>query len=710
MEEPLLPPPSVHSRGTDETRQCAISLASSALASLVASMRSAAGDFSVPSLRELLKWARRWWRITTDPGLLESRTSRRRCWQWLWPLLSIVITIADYTASLNGSGNPASASLDAILVVLACALAWRGFPIGNVLLDVVIGTLVTGSIFYEQQTATIEVRSCSAFGVVSYVEVCVFMSLIGMHSIVVILNMVFCIITALTTESLLHDAGPMVVVTLFASIGMVCLEYFLASMFHELQSQLDCNQRLLDFATDGFGIVDTRTRVLSNMSPKMAQTLGVKELQGFDLGSFVDLSDHPTLARFLGQDASSSASTQPEAVLVTCHTGMVQFDARLVPYKLHEDSLRIGFCIQMLGEVRSVTENAADVKYSSGASQGALEDGMVEFEQQQTPDALEPAEPREQERELVFDLEEGGGTYPDHYFQLHHVVPSQLEIGAARPRLTRGPSSQQAHHRDDDDARSTTLSISTWTVSAAGTVCQCGPECKRLQRFVSTSTIGVQTGGDEDAGGKPGKPPRPPQAARKVSPDAQAPHRGCVSERRSRRKRTPDDRRPAQPKVCVNEGVPALEQFAATPRRTRVECLSNLVQSFNTTGTGCCSKHLVWTAINSVVMEELAKPCATCSLHQDWQCSECMALNAWEDEDEQDGEQLCRSCCNIVEPLLPGEHSLRAAMAVANHDGRSDALTMCATSSCDASESSLDERCSPHPPTAVADCSKNASA
>eukprot|EP00971_Amphidinium_carterae_P139082 2756306-Amphidinium_carterae.1 len=129
-------------------------------------------------------------------------------------------------------------------------------------------------------------------------------------------------------------------------------EFCTASLFLELLRELECNQLLLDGVTDGFGVVDSETGKLVSVSPKMLDTFECSDLQGKHLESLVDPVDRCVLANFLGAMGKSKLQVAP--VLLTCSSAGVQFDARLVPYKM--DGTKAAFCVQLVGEQRAVAQ------------------------------------------------------------------------------------------------------------------------------------------------------------------------------------------------------------------------------------------------------------------------------------------------------------------------------------------------------------------
>jgi len=476
------------------------------------------------------------------------------------------------------------ATVFAILLFHSCS-----FPVASVYIDGILGFLVCMTVFIEQNTADPLQYKSSAFSEVQFAEVMVFLSFIGMHSSVVIFTLILAVVNACTVEAEVISIGDILqtmMVTAFTAFGCVCLEFFVASLYHELQTQLDGNKRLLDTATDGFGTVDSTTGCLTQVSPKMAQTLNRMDLLGESLCAFVDGRDHNLLHQFYGD---AEQGVQPCAILVTCNAGTMEFEVRLIPYRACGTD--IGFCVQMVGEPRSTLPasqtgqqfpSEEDAKRTSSSN-----DEVVQANLPRSGDQTET---------------EGEGPTPLREF----------------PR----------YFRDDASHTSNTLTLSSWTASL-----QSVPPRRQVM------DIGVQTGQDP----KRRRPPAPLSASTLFSG-------GTVARRR---------RKTAEVTLAqIEEGKPAVAGFAATPTSTRGNSVENLLKSFNITGRGCCSKHIAYTDVQRIVGEELSRKCGTLTHHSDWQCSSCLSLNPWDDEEEFDeededvAEQVCVVCQAVVQPLV----------------------------------------------------------
>eukprot|EP00971_Amphidinium_carterae_P112261 2223740-Amphidinium_carterae.1 len=149
---------------------------------------------------------------------------------------------------------------------------------------------------------------------------------LGLHSSVVPLIFAACLVAVLRYGSM-TDGLPTILLTAVFGCGSMTFEFAVASLFRELHTELECNQLLLDGATDGFGVVDSENCVLVTASPKMLETFGYRSVQGQRLDTLVDTADHGVLAKFFG---SVAKGVHPAPVLLTCSSQCSQFDIRLV--------------------------------------------------------------------------------------------------------------------------------------------------------------------------------------------------------------------------------------------------------------------------------------------------------------------------------------------------------------------------------------------
>eukprot|EP00971_Amphidinium_carterae_P239959 4763657-Amphidinium_carterae.1 len=256
---------------------------------------------------------------------------------------------------------------DILMIVVAFTLSSRKSFVGTLYMDFLIGggfmiqcCLSLDSeqigVLHEDGNQSVSLGTCfwSPFGnLLAFVG----LVLVGIHTFVapfVLLPGVIVVLTRASTAELLPYLGLGIILW---TISMQ-FEYATAYLFRQLQAELACNQRLLDGATDGFGVVDSEHGVVVSASPKMLSTFGCSEMQGQHLDAFVDSGDVGNLAGFLGAAVHDSVPQVPVPVLVTCSSQKMQFDVRMVPYKM--DGFKIGFIVQMVGERRSISERRSN--------------------------------------------------------------------------------------------------------------------------------------------------------------------------------------------------------------------------------------------------------------------------------------------------------------------------------------------------------------
>jgi len=367
-----------------------------------------------------------------------------------------------------GTGDVMNVCYDIPFIALSCLWSvyhpgMGRFAIDNVNFDVLIGSIMAGSIFIEQMHAD-PISFGGPFGWIQFAQAMVVCSFLGLHSLFVImlyvLSVVFLCCSDIGKELQIGDLLMIFCVNSICAIGCICLEYFVASLYHTLQRQLDENRRLLDSATDGFGAVHCETGLLLSVSPKMAQTLGRSDLLGQHISTFIEARDHVALGQFLG-----SGALEPTAVLVTCVSKASQFEVRLIPFQTNGSN--VGFCVQTIGEVREIA-----------SKQGGEEKDVQ---------AMHPFNDIEPTPTIFDDV----GVQSD--------AESRMELDGVGPLRN--------FLKDD-----TNLSLSSWTISSGGLT--------GLRRgCVHTTSIGIQTGRNR----RPGCPPAPLEAS-SLSGHPPAPH------------------------------------------------------------------------------------------------------------------------------------------------------------------------------------------
>jgi len=439
------------------------------------------------------------------------------------------------------------------------------------------------------------------------------MALAGVHSLAVVwlwaLTMVaWCVgLGAGMPEAAALYWEPIVSLTMLIGAGSIALEFAMALLHREWQTQLGCKETLLEQVTDGFGAVDAQTGVIHAASPKLLETLG-SSLVGQTLASALSDEDCAALVKFFGE--AVPGGSPPEAVLLTWTSEEVEFDVRMVPY--HLEGSRVGFCVQRMGEQRFCNRRPGE------AAADAEEEAEEEASQQQQPP--------------VFVTEEAGGAAA---VSPQAVQVARIEQGDAAP-----PSLQHGAVRLPTRRSLGTLSLSSWSLSCDGSTAAPAATHQQQKKKVEMRTVGTQVH------------PQPqtlpaPLSASSVPKEGQA---KALQKRHMKR-------------VCkakVVEGRAHLKHFTATPLATRGNALQHLLSSFNVDGKGCCSRHIAWMGVQELVTAELLQPCGAFDFFTEWQCPECDALNNFDtfppmdDSDSDSGQplQLCCVCHELVEPQL----------------------------------------------------------
>mmetsp|Transcript_61549 Transcript_61549/g.146842 ORF Transcript_61549/g.146842 Transcript_61549/m.146842 type:complete len:736 (-) Transcript_61549:108-2315(-) len=651
-------------------------------------------------------WIQHWWRVTTAQDFLQSRISRRASWRFIIPALSFVFSTLDTISALSGIGEKWWPLADLPYVIISCIYAWSNIRPDNLYVDVVLGGLLGMVCFVQFQNSHVstidvgdssEAADCSPRATVFFASLIMCGCFMGFHGCVIIwfwaLAAVCCFISA--GQSSGEDDLQILLNTTVISIGCLGMELAIASLYREWQTQLGCNQRLLDCATDGFGVVDCDSGIVLEASPKMLRTLDCSSnrLVGHPLKALVAAGDYSALTDFFG-DAQQGVA--PAAVMVTCMSERLQFEVRMVPYQLHGS--QIGFCVQRVGEVRTVATVHTAVKASTAEKkhvQDASLSGSRPHAAHSSADHLSCAASAAGKLTPIASSDEEGAAADDvediddsvsQVMPRHCQASSTCGSTAAPPPAAAAAAAaastassestnlqlKESHPATPPEAiplgtahlhqthlamphpapRSLgTLSLSSWSVSCEGSNLDSGSAVASqkpppaaaattavAKKVVETRTFGVQVE-------LKSKPPAPLTAS--TVPKAEE-----TKARLIRRKKLA--------KACsavVEEGKPRLPTFVATPRTTRWNSLCHLARSCNVNGTGCCPKHVAWMGLQGLISEELISPCGSLAFLRDWQCSECFAMNAFDDadmaEEEEEREMLCTICNEFVKPFLP---------------------------------------------------------
>eukprot|EP00403_Amphidinium_massartii_P007545 CAMPEP_0178375516 /NCGR_PEP_ID=MMETSP0689_2-20121128/2927_1 /TAXON_ID=160604 /ORGANISM="Amphidinium massartii, Strain CS-259" /LENGTH=663 /DNA_ID=CAMNT_0019995509 /DNA_START=8 /DNA_END=1999 /DNA_ORIENTATION=- len=579
-----------------------------------------------------------WFRTTTNRDYLQSPISRRRWWKWFWPTITTLALVSDAAAVVAGSGAWSTVCGDAAFLLITLLVCVRyTLQLTTIRADLVLGLSFLANVAWWMLQLSLAKDGLITLDAGSLSMVILFFCCLGVHSSISLLTLVCGIISKICfAASEWEDIMYCILELMISSAAAVILEFCIASLYQDLQAKAACNQQLLDFATDGFGAVQTVSWRLTQASHKMAETFGrpEEELVGCGLDALVDDRDRGSVRTFLEEAAKGSAAS---ALLVTASSRGWQFEVRLMPYKVNHDGAEIGFCMQLVGEMRAIETTSPAAQCGSLAAAGHQEgqpcpsdaEGEAMLACQSSADEQQPQELR--------------CTAPSSSF-----VQQAEAMEASRPSRPLG-----------------TLSFSSWTISAPS-VKDFNMRLKKKEMM----TQATQTGETQ----RRRKPPAPlaaatgnlqcaawqPGGGRGTGRQPKSRHRGTSSSGRQQG-RLPD--------VRIEEGRPVLSRFSPTPRSTRGNCLNGLVKSFNITGPGCCSKHVGYMALYDVLLEELTGSCGNLTLNSDWQCPDCLSLSKWQEDvdsasDDDSGsaglEQFCMMCGTVVENPI-----LRAAIATA---------------------------------------------
>jgi len=575
-----------------------------------------------------------WFRTTTNRDYLQSPISRRRWWKWFWPTITTLALVSDAAAVVAGSGAWSTVCGDAAFLLITLLVCVRyTLQLTTIRADLVLGLSFLANVAWWMLQLSLAKDGLITLDAGSLSMVILFFCCLGVHSSISLLTLVCGIISKICfAASEWEDIMYCILELMISSAAAVILEFCIASLYQDLQAKAACNQQLLDFATDGFGAVQSASWRLTQVSQKMAETFACSEAEliGRPLDELIDERDRGYVKTFLDDAAKGSA---PAASLVTASAGGWQFEVRLMPYKIDADGAQIGFCMQLVGEMRAIEPSTSTTKCEKPAANA------------QSPDcpAAGGGEVLEESEEARLAHQSSQGEENE---ELASAAPAsslqeQLALKEAPSKPTRPLG---------------TLSLSSWTASA--------PSVKIALPKKDMRTQATQTGESQ----RRRKPPAPLAAATGNLQFAIGHPRGVGVSRKlgsgSRPRMTSKSgQQRCLPDVRVEEGRPVLSRYSSTPRSTRGNCLHSLAKSFNITGVGCCSKHVGYMALYDVLMEELLGSCGNLVLNSDWQCPDCLSLNKWQEDDDSDSdgccsaghlEQLCMVCGTLVENAIRG--------------------------------------------------------
>ena len=286
--------------------------------------------------------------MVLDEEYLASRISRRTSWRWVLPIAALGFPLLGYFyQNMLLPGPHYAIGLSMVGYLFASRMCTS-----SLLPDVVVVSSFILTVHYTPDayyhTALI---TGVPFGVLAFAS-------IGVNSFAVFTYAVVMSVFAVTDSRATPD--DVVFVPAFIFVASLCSllhlcgiigEYCSASLFSDLQDQLEATSRLLDSTTNGCCIVDSSNGNIFSKSARLSETLGSSQLLGAHLSDFVHHDDKAALERLY----DTNRKLYP--LLVTCWRTprtsggqAVSFDAKITPYFRSGSLLHI--CFQVQGELR----------------------------------------------------------------------------------------------------------------------------------------------------------------------------------------------------------------------------------------------------------------------------------------------------------------------------------------------------------------------
>eukprot|EP00971_Amphidinium_carterae_P060604 1199491-Amphidinium_carterae.1 len=248
---------------------------------------------------------RKWWSVTTDERYVNSEICFRQRWPWLLPMWGLMFLVMDIFVAVDDQQVSGWIVSDFCFLLVACMISTHHRKLRRTIhIDFVLIVLLLVASFMlppgpgargggggSPDADSTDNSLQILYGIMFYPLLVVSATYTGFHAAVSPLIVVACMVAVLSSGNM-RDGLPVLLLTVCTAAGWVCLEYSAASLFRKLHTQLECNQLLLDGATDGFGVVDSERGVLVSVSPKMAETFGCSDLQARRLDSLIDAADH----------------------------------------------------------------------------------------------------------------------------------------------------------------------------------------------------------------------------------------------------------------------------------------------------------------------------------------------------------------------------------------------------------------------------------
>lgn len=530
-------------------------------------LRSLGGWSCDKLLHELPRFGWRCWRLTTNPLYLSSWWSRRTLWRTLLPLFGVLKWIHDTLAYLHEDHERflIVMGLDIVLCIV-CSIAGM-LPTHTLWSDVGIVVMI----FVYTIVSHMLLLHQTEMDVICMIVMCIS----GLHWLPVsgFALGVFGHLTLRSWEEHIASIGCGIAFVISCAVG---IDYRMAAMWAEMEEQGMALACLLDHASNGFCSVDPVSGTILSASSNLQVTFGEENLEGTKFADFIEKSDEEKISS-LWSNVNGNEEVQPSFVTCRIHdrpTGSVTFGAKIIPYRLSENSVEL--CIQVQGD-RHFTDS------SSLPSSRLLP-------------------PRSNVQGSASSAPECPTTAP--------ACPTTA------PECSGGPptsfSSQPASF--------------SWELSPSSSV-------MRIDR--ATQTPPLRLDGESASSYRPPRPglPRPPVQfpdSNRSTTDSESGHSSTQQRRRDRKSRKRSSRHAQKPSLEVDESNAHISIFEVTSAHTCIQSAMWLIKHWNLPKSHktCCPFHAAVRLFISLLETMITDPCQPLwSPVSGWQCSKCLGMN-----------------------------------------------------------------------------------
>jgi len=545
-----------------------------------------------------LCWAlvRHWWEVTSSPAYLTSKLSRRGTWDWALPMWPAASLLADVISLLlSGDQETRTRSVVVIDILwLAVSLVLTKAPRSTLWPDAGMTAYFVLSFIVGGVSDTVSPYLMQ----ISTPIVMVVGLLLGLHSFLSIaMLLAVCFLSYwVDLETFYRVEYP--AQTFLCCTTSLIMEYLVASSYLQGQRILAEKFKLLDVATDGWGVLDRQTYTFTGFSEKLAQTLGRSDLIGVPLKALVCWRDHDALENVLrsaAQDQGLGGNIGFAHSLLTIRCSEMVFDARLIVHGL-STSETIDICLVVVGEIRKQDSTTGLSSATTAPPTRSLPDNM------RLP-ALPPSSTS------GLRSEAGDSCHP--MARMGLVLPPPLPSRSSHRGSVRSRSIRSSGY----DASDSEVEVEWAAPAADGASVLSIDDLGASAQGVPRRSVALQTPrwlatiGRRDAAGQ-----SPPGTVR-------ANGAGSTSSASSMRR--------YRNLGHIKRSTLQLSHFEATPVATRTQALQQMVRSCNTGLVWqCCAMHASWQSMLEIINHNLAKRCERLEVpHTDWQCPHCKAMN-----------------------------------------------------------------------------------